>query len=51
MGTNDHAKIIRFNYGGATVWIRGRKVMNKGKVLDPKWWKKKLRLSVEVDSN
>jgi len=43
MGKNYYAERIRYNYGGATVCIRGKKVMEKGKVLDPEWWRKKLR--------
>lgn len=38
---------IRSNYSGATVYIRGKKVMDKGKILDFKWWKKKLKQESE----
>lgn len=45
MSNSHYAEQIRTNYASATVYVRGRKVMDKGKVLDFKWWKKKLRHS------
>ena len=36
-----YAETIRTNYGGATIYIHGKKVMDKGEVLDPEWWREK----------
>lgn len=44
MSRSSYAKKIRHNYGGEiTIYIKGKKVMDKGKVLDPEWWKEKQR--------
>ncbi|GAI49726.1 unnamed protein product [marine sediment metagenome] len=44
MSRYNYAKRIRQNYGGKiTVYIKGKKVMDEGKVLDFKWWTNKLK--------
>jgi len=43
MSKNSYAEKIRSNYGSATVYIKGKKVMEKGRVLDPEWWREKLK--------
>ena len=44
MPQNSYAKKIRYNYGGkTTIYIKGKKVMDKGKVLDPEWWREQLK--------
>jgi len=38
----DFKKGLSFDYGGSTVFVNGKLVMENGKIIDKEWWESKI---------